>query len=139
MLFRSFEADPTVSGPAEDTWTVRAGGINADGCSGSGNGYWCAHSAGFGALRGNQGDTDTWVFLLNISNSVPNLAGTIAGSFKAQFIGLDAETAGSLISESVIFTAPPPPGTSTPEPATLLMFGTGLAAVATAMRRRRKA
>ena len=134
-----YDANPTVTGPAEDTWNVAGGGISAGGCSGSGNGFFCANSSGFGASHGAAGTTDTWVFLINISNSLPNLAGAVAGSFKAQFVNFDGNKVGSLLSEEVTFAAPPPPNTSTPEPATLLMFGTGLAAVATAMRRRKKA
>jgi hypothetical protein len=134
------EAMPTVTGPAEDTWNVLSGGIAASGCSGSGNGFYCANSAGFGARHGAAGSTDSWVFLINVSNSLPNLAGVIAGSFKAHFVDDGGDKAGSLLSEAVTFTfdSPPPPGASTPEPATLIMFGTGLAAIATAMRRRRK-
>lgn len=134
-----YDTNPTVTGPAEDTWNVMSGGISSGGCSGSGNGYFCANSAGLGASHGSAGTTDTWVFLINISNSLPNLAGAVAGSFKAQFVNFDGNKVGSLISEDVSFSTPPPPSTSTPEPATLLMFGTGLAAIATAMRRRKKA
>jgi PEP-CTERM motif-containing protein len=134
-----YDANPTVSGPAEDTWNIVGGGISAGGCSGSGNGFFCANSAGFGATHGGAGTTDTWVFLINIGNSLPNLAGAVAGSFKAEFVDYDGRKVGSLISEDVTFSTPPPPNTSTPEPATLILFGTGLAAVATAMRRRKKA
>ncbi|HYN09381.1 MAG TPA: PEP-CTERM sorting domain-containing protein [Vicinamibacterales bacterium] len=137
-----YDANPTVTGPqADDTWNVVGGGINSGGCSGSGNGYFCANSAGFGASHGAAGTTDTWVFLINISNTLPNLAGAVAGSFKAQFVNLEGVKVGSLLSEEVTFTfdSPPPLDVNTPEPATLIMFGTGLAAVATAIRRRKKA
>jgi hypothetical protein len=137
----NFEANPTVTGPPEDTWNVLENGISAGGCGGSGNGFWCANSAGFGAERGGLGSTDTWVFLMNINNALPNLAGVVAGSFKAQFVNADGGKVGSLLSEDVSFTfdsPPTPPDVNTPEPATLIMFGTGLAAIATALRRRKK-
>ena len=134
----AYEGNPGVSvtGPIEAFgWTIAPGGISADGCSGSGNGFFCANSTLFGATPWFGGNTDTWTFLLNVDNALPNFtSGT--GSFKAHFTTLDGEKVGSLLSEGVTF------GTSnnllTPEPATLLMFGAGLAGAATAIRRRKK-
>ncbi len=136
----SYEGNPSVSvtGPIEALgWTIAPGGINADGCSGSGNGYFCANSNLLGATPLFGGNTDTWTFLLDVDNSLPNFAsGT--GSFKAHFTTLLGEKVGSLVSEGVTFGTPNNPPATTPEPATLLLFGTGLAAAATVMRRRRK-
>jgi hypothetical protein len=134
-----YDSTPTVIGPAESGWSILAGGISADGCSGAGNGFYCAQSSGNGAFMGSTGTVDTWVFLLNIDNSLANVVST-GGSFKAQFTNADSNKIGSLLSESVSFelTPSPPTSTSTPEPATLLLFGTGLAAAATAMRRHKK-
>jgi hypothetical protein len=137
----NFEAGPTVTGPPEDTWNLLENGISAAGCGGSGNGFWCANSAGSGAAPGGSGSTDTWVFLINVNNSLPNVAGVVAGSFKAQFVSNLASKVDSLLSEDVSFTLDSPlplPEAHAPEPATLIMFGTGLAVIATAMRRRRK-
>ena len=135
----SYEGNPGVSvtGPIEAFgWTIAPGGISADGCSGRGNGFFCArfHLVRRDAVVG--GNTDTWTFLLDVDNGLPNFtSGT--GSFKAHFTTLLGEKVDSLMSESVTFGTPNHPDTViTPEPATLVLFGTGLAAAATAIRRR---
>src|SRR5262245_50938389 len=126
----NYDATPTVTGPAESGWAILPGGIAADGCSGSGNGFFCANPTGSGAAHG-VGGTDVWTFLLDVNNSLPNL-GTSAGSFKAYFTDAAGYKAGALLSEAVTFGTPPA-DVSTPEPATLILFGTGLAAIATAI------
>lgn len=137
----NYDAVPTVTGPAESSWGIVGGGISASGCSGSGNGFFCANSPGaFGAspLSG----PDVWTFLLNVNNSLANVL-TPVGSFKAHYtIGDDGEKIGSLLSEAITLgpnETPNNPPSTVPEPTSLLLFGTGLAAAATALRRRRKA
>ena len=136
----NYDANPTVTGPVEALgWTVVAGGINSGGChANTNNGFFCAQSNLFGATwLGNS--TDTWVFLMNINNTLPNFASG-PGTFKAQFTDLLGNKVGSLLSEEITFGTPnnqTPP--TVPEPATLALFGAGLAAAATAIRRRRKA
>lgn len=137
----SYEGNPGVSvtGPIEAFgWTIAPGGISADGCSGHGNGFFCADSTLFGATPWFGGNTDTWTFLLDVDDGLPNFtSGT--GSFKAHFTTLLGEKVDSLLSESVTFGTPnTPTPLITPEPATLVLFGTGLAAAAMGIRRRRK-
>jgi hypothetical protein len=135
-----YEANPSVTGPAEDSWNVVFGGLSnggAGGCSGSGNGFWCANSANLGATHGAAGTTDTWTFLLNLNNGLANVT-SATGSFKAHFTDALGVKVGSNLSEEGVTFGPPTTSTAAPEPATLLLFGTGLAAAATALRRRRK-
>jgi PEP-CTERM motif-containing protein len=132
----SYDATPTVTGPPESGWTLIPGGVSAAGCTGSGNGFFCANSTGAGAAHGGAGATDVWTFLLDVNNSLPNLV-TSPGSFKAQFSDAAGFKEGPVLSEAVTYTTTPV-DVSTPEPATLILFGTGLAAIATAIRRRRK-
>lgn len=137
----SYDGNPgvTVTGPAEASgWTIAPGGLSADGCNGSGNGFFCANSTLLGASPLIGGNTDIWTFLLDVDNGLPNFtSGT--GSFKVHFTDALGEKVGSLVSEGVTFVTPiiQPPAI-TPEPATLLLFGTGLAAAATVLRRRKK-
>jgi len=136
-----YDTNPTLnSAPAEDSWSVVFGGIsNSSGsgdCSGTGNGFWCAQSLAKGAAPGGAGSTDTWVFTLNLNNALPNLGATTTGSFKAGFTDANGNKVGSLLSEDNVTFGPPPP--SVPEPASLVLFGTGLAAIAAAVRHRRK-
>jgi PEP-CTERM motif-containing protein len=134
-----YDATPTVTGPPESGWAIMPGGISASGCSGSGSGFFCANSSGSGAAPA-IGGTDVWTFLLDVNDGngpFPNPF-TSTGSFKAHFTDLEGVKTGSLLSEAITYGAPPA-DVSTPEPATLLLFGTGLAAIATAIRRRRKA
>jgi hypothetical protein len=137
----NYDSTPTLNGaPPEDSWSVVTGGIsNSSGtgdCDGTGNGFWCAKSLGNGATHGAGGTTDTWVFTLNLNNALANLGTTTTGTFKAGFGDINGNKFGSLLSEEGVTFGPPPP--SVPEPASLLLFGTGLAAVATAFRRHRR-
>jgi hypothetical protein len=129
-----------VSGPAEDTWSLIFGGIGASGCNGSGAGYFCFRSTGFGATHGAAGTTDTWVARLDLTAA---LGTTVPLALKAQFTNADGGKVGSLVSND---------GTgylrfeqeceglcaqAVPEPTTLVLFGGGLAIIAAGLRRSR--
>lgn len=131
------------SGPDGGPWAVVAGGLNAGGCNGSGAGFFCANSAGVGAGHSGAGDSDTWVFLLDLSSA---LGDTQAVHFKGHFVGANGNKVGELISDD--FWATPGGGNdlqcgggpctpaAVPEPASLVLLGAGLSLVAVRLRKR---
>ena len=137
----SYDTTPSfVSGPVEDAWTMMLGGIGAGGCNGTGAGFFCFRSTGFGASHGAAGTTDTWVARLDLTAA---LGSTVPLSLKAQFTNTDGEKVGSLVSddgtgylrfeqecEGIC-------GQAVPEPTTLVLFGGGLAIIAARLRRAR--
>lgn len=127
-------------------WTVVAGGLNANGCSGSGSGFDCAGATSVaGAPVVPTGSPLVWVFKLTIPHgslmlgSLPNCthstgAQTDCATIKARYVDKDGNKVGSLVSEDISLTLTPPP--QVPEPGTMVMFGTGLFALAGVVRRR---
>jgi hypothetical protein len=110
-------------------WQLVPGGLNANGCSGSGSGFECSDWI-VGSLGGAviPGPLLTWVFDVDVSS--PLLTGLNEASIKARYVNDANVKVGALVSENITLTPP----VSVPEPGTLTLLGLG--AVAMVARRR---
>ena len=82
-----------------------------------------------GATHGAAGDTDTWVFVLDLKNTTADLTGSPTGVFKAQFTDASGNKVGSLLSEDTTLSVGgqvDTRGLGAPEPTTFVLMGTGL-------------
>lgn len=104
-------------------WGLQAGGISAGGCSGSGSGFECAMANSL-AVAPAVGGTLAWVFDLEVAN---NVGFNTTPSIKARYVNKYGAKVGDLVSENITLQTPPQ---EIPEPATLLLLGSGLVALA---------
>ncbi len=117
---------------------------NIPGCSADNlnTAHVCAKSTGTGT---DTGDVDTWVFHIDLDNTLANITSNVDLNLRAQFLKDDG-TNGAIISPNfndiptgTTRTGPPTsePDTTVPEPTSLILLGSGLAYVGTRLRRRR--
>lgn len=129
------------SEPDGGAWTILDQGLNGNGCGGNGEGFFCVNSAGPGAGHSGPGDSDTWVFLLDLSAP---LGATQKVQFKGHFVDANGQKKGDLIADSFYANLEEDPGcgerpctpTAVPEPASLMLMGAGLTLLAARLRKR---
>jgi hypothetical protein len=99
------------------TWNLLPGGLNADGCTGSGSGFECAEWIGSGSSYIIPGPVLKWVFDIDISSPLFSFTSTnydLLPSIKARYVDDSGNKVGALVSEKV------------PEPATLALLTVGM-------------
>jgi hypothetical protein len=111
-------------------WQLVPGGLNANGCSGSGSGFECSDWI-VGSLGGAviPGPLLTWVFDIDVSS--PLMTGLNEASIKARYVTSNNVKVGALVSENITL------GTPVPEPATFGLLALGFSVVAARRRRAR--
>lgn len=110
-------------------WTEVDGGLNANGCSGSGSGFVCTQANTFANAPTVPNGTYVWVFDVTIPTGTL-FTGATQASVKALYgaIGNNGFQNNGITSEDI--TLQP-----VPEPGTLALFGTGLLSLAAMVRR----
>lgn len=115
-------------------WTVQSGGLNANGCSGSGSGFVCANGLanlgkGVAVTTGNGIGTDySLVFDITLDNGALFTDPTLS-SIKARYVDGLGEKAGDLLGANILLV---------PEPEIYAMMVVGLGLVGFMARRRKQ-
>lgn len=123
------ESETLVSAPfVVGGWTEWMGGLNANGCSGSGGGFDCAYAGSTGVAVPN--GTYEWVFDLEMNDDPGTLfTGANLSTIKVRYVDDNGVKVGDLVSENLTLQL-------IPEPATGALVGVGTAALALRGRRR---
>jgi hypothetical protein len=112
-------------------WNERLGGLNANGCSGSGSGFDCVRAIAIGDSPAVPGGVYTWVFNLELAKG-GLLTGVGEASIKARYVDDFGSKVGDLVSEGTSLTLVTP----VPEPTTLGFLSVGLLGLALVRSRR---
>ena len=112
-------------------WNLQAGGLNANGCNGKGQGYICLDYIGDGwgvPVKPVNNESYTFEFKLDTGGGALETAAA-NNDIKAGYVDDSGKKVGSLVSQGVDMT-------TVPEPSTLLLFIFGLTGLAGSMWRR---
>lgn len=133
----SFLSSTLVNAPGGlGNWSLISGGINADGCSGSGAGFNCADSVTISGGAAVPGGIYSWVFDLTMNNSTMLFTGVDESSVKGRFVDVFGNKQGDLVSERTSLNVTPIPE---PETYTMLLAGLGLMGFVARRRKQREA
>jgi len=108
------------------SWTTWLGGVNANGCSGSGGGFDCA-AAWFIGLPVPDATLYQWTWDVEIPTGTL-FTDPLEATIKARYVDADHVKIGALVSENITLQV-------IPEPASALLVAGGLLALAIARRR----
>ncbi len=101
-------------------WTAQAGGLNANGCDGSGAGFLCAQDDHTAPVPKG---TYTWVFDITIPTGQLD-TGSNGASIKAEYVDASGHKVGALVSEDLTLSTTP-----VPEAAPTVLLGMALLGV----------
>lgn len=114
---------------APSGYTLESGGLNNNGCDGSGGGFFCFNGS---APAGSAGDMYTFEAQVTLPAALTN---TSSGSIKDIFYAADGTTKTSQDSFDTTIGLHTPT-TAAPEPSSLAMLGSGMLGLAAVVRRR---